>query len=208
MCDKPLCMICHEKPVLCRERCVRCLRYLQRHGIERPARPTWHKGQYERCINCGDPKLAANGRCKACKCYFERNNKERPRELWERRKAEAQMPRWCQNCGSPNIMGHMRCTACYRYWKAHGKERPYRYFADNAKCKNCGIPLDTVVIVKKGHCSKCYEYKRMYKKERPQKLWGNGPHGFCECGQPANHLIDKFPLCDGCAVEYQKGAYS
>jgi hypothetical protein len=39
-------------------------------------------------------------------------------------------------------------------------------------------------------------------------LWGNGPYGRCDCENPATHLIDKFPLCDSCAVEYKKGAYS
>lgn len=205
MCE--ICMICNEKPVFCRKRCVRCLRYLNRHGIERPAQLTWRRSQYDQCINCGNQKVVSNGRCKACRHYFERNGKERPRELVERHQEKKNAPRWCKNCGSPSIAGFLRCNACYRYWKNHGKERPRRYF-DNPNCKNCGIPLDTVVIVKAGHCSRCYEYKRIFKKSRPEKLWGNGPHGWCECGQPAQHMIDKFPLCNGCAVEYQKGAYS
>lgn len=208
MCRKSLCTICEEREIYARGRCGRCWSYYRKHGgVDRPVVPTWYKGQYKQCVNCGESKPYSKGRCKACHTYYERNQTERPFVLFERHKEKAVLPRWCKNCGSPSITGFLRCNACYRYWKAHGKERPRRYF-DNPNCKNCGIPLDTVVIVKAGHCSRCYEYKRIFKKSRPEKLWGNGPHGWCECGQPAQHMIDKFPLCNGCAVEYQKGAYS
>lgn len=208
MCEKPLCAICKEREVYAKGRCSRCWAYQRKHGgIDRPATPTWYKGVYTACVNCGYGKPYSKGRCKACHTYFERNQIERPSSLWQRRHEEATLPRWCKNCGAPSLTGYMRCLACYRYWKVHSKERPRHYFAADATCKNCGIPL-ALGRKRKGKCSRCYEYKRVFGRERPAHLWGNGPHGFCECGQPAHHLIDKFPLCNGCAAEYQKGAYS
>jgi hypothetical protein len=61
---------------------------------------------------------------------------------------------------------------------------------------------------RRGYCNACRHYFVRTGKKRPPHLWGNGPEGWCECGKPANHMIDKFPLCDSCAVEYKKGAYS
>jgi len=198
-----LCTICNERPTFTKGRCQRCSTYYYRHGSERPACPTT-RGVYASCINCGREQINGYGRCRACRQYVLRKGIERPKELWQRRIQEAELPRWCKNCGNPSIMGYMRCTSCYRYWYNHGKERPRKYFQDDPVCKTCGIPLDAVLRKKSGRCERCYEYLRRFKKERPDKLWGHGPHGWCECGNAAHHLIDKFPLCNDCAKEYRR----
>lgn len=208
MCEKSLCVVCNEREIYASGRCGRCWTYYRKHdGVDRPTVPTWHKGVHSACINCNYGKPYSAGRCKACHSYFERHQCERPQALWQRRQEEAKLARWCKNCGAPRVTGYMRCNSCRRYWKKYSKERPRRYFADDVTCKTCGIPL-VLVRKKADRCTRCYEYKRIYKKERPAHLWGNGPHGWCDCGQPAQHKIDNYPLCNGCAVEYKKGAWS
>lgn len=188
-------------------RCRRCDTYYKRHGVERPKHPT-NRGRYSACVNCGASKIKSDGRCNACWVYFYKNGIERPRELWERCRQKAIAPAWCKNCGHPDVYCLFRCMNCYRYWRIHDKERPRYMWEDDPKCKTCGRPLRTVKRKDSGRCDACNSYRRKYGIERPQHFWGNGPAGWCDCGQPANHLIDKFPLCDSCAVEYKKGAYS
>ena len=209
MCDKPLCWVCGEKPVFCKERCVRCYSYHRDHGIERPKGLEKALKIPKLCSNCQRKIAVKKGRCLACRSYFQRHGTERPMQYLAKLAERVAAPRWCKNCGSPEVSCNLRCARCDGYWRIHKKERPYHLHTDDPRCKTCGKPLPNGSRRKlSGRCDHCREYRRVYKKERPQKLWGNGPHGFCECGQPANHLIDKFPLCDGCAVEYQKGAYS
>ena len=37
MCDKPLCIICKEKPFDANGRCATCRMYFTKYGVERPA---------------------------------------------------------------------------------------------------------------------------------------------------------------------------
>jgi len=203
------CFVCSERPAYCTGRCVRCYRFKQRHGFDRPTEPA----PLKLCSNCGVKPAFARGRCPACLSYFKRHHIERPLSLIEqaqkREEAAKHSAWWCKNCGSPDIESNMRCTRCARYFRMHGKERPRHLFVDDPRCKVCGKPLPTDGRRKlSGKCELCRHYEETRGKKRPAHLWGNGPHGWCECGQPAQHLIDKFPLCNGCAVEYQKGAYS
>lgn len=205
MCDKAMCRICEEKPVYSLERCSRCYTYLRIHGVERPK----NIGTPKLCSNCHQKPAVNRGRCRTCRSYFQRTGKERPPENIKKRAEREAAPRWCKNCGSPDICCNLRCDPCEHYLRIHGKERPYHLYTDDPRCKNCGIPLsDSSRRKVKGRCKRCREYRNIYKKERPQHLWGNGSEGWCECGKPANHSIDKFALCDECAVEYKKGAYS
>ena len=162
-----------------------------------------------RCKVCSLKPAEFKGRCRPCQLYYRIHGVERPLELIERSVERASKPRWCKVCNKPSTeLRRLRCERCYRYWLLHRKDRPRHYWCDDLKCKVCQIPLSAAKRVIQGHCKKCYEYKRKFDRQRPQHLWGNGPFGYCECGQPANHMIDKFPLCDSCAVEYKKGAYS
>lgn len=206
MCEKPLCWVCGERPPFCHGRCVRCHSYWRRTGKERP------KGlkASKLCRNC-KTKPASKGStlCGACRIYKSRNGEDRPKHLTYRVEEKEKSAKWCKNCGHPDIWALQRCELCYHYYCEHGKERPKHLWIDNPSCKNCSKPLPVNGRrFSSGKCVLCREYERKFGRPRPNHLWGNGKEGWCECGKAANHLIDKFPLCDGCAVEYQKGAYS
>lgn len=159
------------------------------------------------CRNCGIEPVASCGRCLPCYWYHRRHGIERPSKLIESRELRKKNPRWCKNCGSPGVLRHLRCENCDSYWRRNRKERPRHKFEDFTQCKNCHVPLEERNR-RNGMCKKCYQYEWCFGRPRPQKLWGDGKFGWCECKKPANHMIDKFPLCDSCAVEYKKGAYS
>lgn len=203
MCEKALCVACGEREAVATGRCFRCYQYLRIHGFERP-----RFQKHDRCVNCGAECIHSNGRCPTCASYFFKHKVERPKRLIEHNQEKKQAARWCKVCGNVGELRMMRCDACYAYWRKHHRDRPKHLWRDDLNCKTCGKPLHMVKRAIRGYCFHCYDYKQTYKKERPQRLWGNGPCGFCDCGKPANHLIDKFPLCDGCAKDYKKGAYS
>lgn len=207
MCEKPMCSNCGIKPRRAFGRCVACYEYFIDHGIERPER-LWNRPK--QCVNCGNSSTFAQGRCRSCYKYLWRYGKERPLASEEKRLERIESPKWCKICGDVSLYRGRRCHACYDYFIRNGKERPrhLRVERSERRCSNCGIGANGTRCFKRGLCRTCYDYKRETGKPRPQHLWGNGPAGWCECGQPANHLIDKFPLCDSCAVEYKKGAYS
>lgn len=162
------------------------------------------------CVNCGSKGTHAKGRCITCYKYFWVHKVDRPLEFIERKAKRVSAPRWCKVCGHPALYRSFRCHACHDYYMRCRKERPRHLYVsiEDGRCANCGISALGVPRFRRGRCRRCYEYKMRHNTERPESLWGNGPFGYCECGQPANHMIDKFPLCDSCAVEYKKGAYS
>lgn len=209
MCEKLLCDNCGEKPAYCKGRCVRCYSYFRDHGIERPVGLEHALKIPKFCANCRRKRAVKNGRCASCQTYFYRHGVERPLSFVYKLEERQASPRWCKNCGSPDLSCNLRCARCDCYWRIHRKERPKHLWVDDPRCKTCGKPLPSGNRRKRsGRCDLCREYRSVYKKERPQKLWGDGLHGWCDCGQPAHHLIDKFPLCNSCAVEYKKGARS
>jgi hypothetical protein len=114
--------------------------------------------------------------------------------------------RWCKVCGNPRLHKTRRCYTCYGFWLRNGHDRPRHLWDVDAKCSNCNFPLSAVgVKVQRdgierrrqcnGRCQTCDSYWRKYKRERPKYLWGDGPHGFCECGYPAVALVEDIPVC-------------
>lgn len=205
MCDKVMCRNCGLEHVYGWGRCYKCYKYFWRHEKERPE-SLWMPKR-ETCLNCGSREVLTAGRCDPCRVYLLRNGKERPLLLAEWYEQKKRLPKWCKVCGTPSLLCRGRCRACDRYWRVRGKERPKRLWCDDLNCSNCKKPLCSVPWKCKGYCNACYQFEKRGQK-RPPHLWGAGKEGFCDCGQPANHMIDKFPLCDSCAIEYKKGAWS
>lgn len=160
----------------------------------------------EKCVVCGEIPRVFRGdkRCTACWTYRWRHGVDRPIEWIERSRRRKGAPKWCRVCGSTDsrIVNQM-CSACNKYFYRHGKDRPRHYWDEEAKCRTCKIPLDKAPFPSNGRCNACNMYKRNNGTERPKYLWGDGIHGWCTCGYPADHLIDKFPFCNRCAKEYQ-----
>lgn len=204
---KAICVACGERPVHCKQRCRRCHWYKSKHGVDRPAYLN-EKQKFDACIVCGNEKVHGEGRCANCYGYWVRHGVERPLVFIEKEKIRKTTPKWCKVCNQRMSVRSFRCDACYEYWLANKKERPMHLWNADMQCKNCKKPLNSDCDPRRGYCNACRHYFARTGKKRPPHLWGNGPHGFCDCGKPANHMIDKFPLCDECAVEYKKGAYS
>ena len=161
------------------------------------------------CMVCGEKPIDCSGRCATCRMYFKKYGVERPASLIEKARAlrmfKQNSARWCRNCGSLELGYNMRCFLCANYLARHGKERPRVLWSDDPRCKNCKKPLPTDGRrYHSGKCELCRHYEEEVGRNRPPHLWGDGKFGFCECGYPADHLIDKFPLCNRCAKEYQQ----
>lgn len=146
-----------------------------------------------KCSNCGaflPMGKVRRGRCMSCAKYFRLNGTERPEYFWS--------SKFCSNCSESLAYARGRCEACNRYFCRHGAERPRHYFKD-ATCMNCKKPLLNDRCPTKGFCENCRQYSRRNNgKNRPKRLWGVGPHGWCDCGQPAVELIEDIPVCKAC----------
>lgn len=166
------------------------------------------------CSNCKRKPAYRGQRCTTCRAYLYNYGIERPQILWfkqaERIEKKAKAPAWCSNCGSMEISHNFRCYRCARWLHEHKRERPRHLWAEDPRCKNCTHPLPVAKGRRKtsGLCQLCRVYFNKYKKHRPKKAWGIGSAGWCDCGAPAEHKINKFTLCNQCAVDYKKGAYT
>jgi len=198
MCENTPCRICGEiRRIHAKGRCKRCYGHFIRWGKERP---TEKKKKPTTCARCGIDDVYCSGHCK--KCYRHRFNRGTIRTY---KYKNPELPRWCKNCGSPGVNTEQRCEACAWFFKRHKRERPRHLWDETFCCKTCKLPLSTYKGWKiKGRCNPCYKYLKRTGRDRPREYWGIGVHGWCECGFPATHLIDKFPLCNRCAKEYQQ----
>lgn len=164
-----------------------------------------------RCGNCKQERpKRCRGLCEACHTYQKRHNQNRPMHLIRREVAKLKKIRWCQTCGNPQIDSNHMCGACRKYWATSGKARPKWLWDDEFCCTTCGIPKRIARHTAGGHvnfrkdkCRACSQYERKYGKPRPQHLWGNGSKGWCDCGYPAEHEINKIVMCNRCVKEYR-----
>jgi hypothetical protein len=79
------CRICLEirQRYLRKGRCIRCERYLRRHGVERPRVAKIVRAvAFGPCMNCSTKARLRKKRCPHCYDYFQRTAQERPRERW------------------------------------------------------------------------------------------------------------------------------
>ncbi len=167
------------------------------------------------CTNCGvkTKYLIFGTTCSTCR-KFERKHGRLPDKSERRIKVRGWIR--CKRC-KQDCIHHAKgmCINCYNYQHTKHKPRPADRFAQY--CLNCGKPLNRSDPKNnqchgKGLCRLCYQYQWMYGKPRPDRLWGKGPHGYCDCGKPANHIVtvrvmhhdEHYPLCDGCHAEHQR----
>lgn len=191
--------------------CSRCHNYLRRTGKLPALKVITH------CRDCGreiKPTRRGRGLCSRCSAYLWRHGKHWTPEISKRSKHEpAPICECCRERPANNRIPKPMCDRCNLYWKRTGKFRPRWRDADS--CKVCGKPRQdqprTFVL---GRCLGCYEYWRNHgrKGERPAHLWGKGEHGWCDCGNPATHVVtviiknhtEEFTLCDECYKEHQR----
>lgn len=163
------------------------------------------------CRNCKyQKKIAVWGMCDACCSFWRRNGKMRPAGIIRRAAAREGKAKWCKTCGHTKIKANQRCATCYRYWLLTGKARPKWFWDEDYCCSVCDFPKAAVKTYKQGRkafygdkCSACYRYQYRYNKPRPSHLWGKGTHGWCECGSPAEHQINKIAMCNRCVKDYR-----
>ncbi len=186
--------------------CRACYWYHRRNGEHR-TKPTSPYRGVTTCRNCGAEGHRANGLCDNCYNFLRRTGKMRTKA-----DMRAKVAGMCCNCNQSPAFAKGLCGACYDYKRRNGKDRPRRLYVHRERCKNCDIPLtgdNYRTLRTKNMCRACYDYKRRKKHARPSHLWGNGEHGWCECGQPANNIIsvkihnhvDTIPVCDACHAE-------
>lgn len=160
------------------------------------------------CPHCALEPIRKLGLCDQCWHYQRQHGgAPRPLELIKKERVRRARPRWCKNCQCIDKLVMGRCRTCYVYWLHHGgKDRPRHRWNNEIGCSTCGIPSSAQRLTikgwstfTKGRCSPCYKYLWRHGRERPKKLWGIGPYGWCECGNPAYHQADGFNLCARCA---------
>lgn len=125
--------------------------------------------------------------CWPCRLRYSRNG-----ELGKPRKYIADCPPVCSVCRtrSPKYIScngneRPRCWRCYIYFKSHGKERPLSL--RTKECKNCRRPLSRPM----GYCGLCRSYQKRHGKfPSSEYIDQRAPHGWCECGKPAEVQID------------------
>lgn len=164
------------------------------------------------CKHCEYPckKTHGLGLCSACSTFYFKHRQMRPRRLIEASAIRRRKAKWCMTCGNPNVMCKQECKSCYGYRERNGRPRPRWIWDDEFPCVNCGIPKKAAsrrkcgrILFHKDRCAPCYSYQRRTGKERPEYLWGKGKHGFCDCGSPAEHQIDKINMCNRCVKDYR-----
>lgn len=207
------CINCGEvKPHQGRGMCKNCHRYWHRHRTMRPLDSNERKRRRKisHCINCGalrEGSHARKGMCSKCYAYWRWSGVMRPERII--RKTNGAPPPLCANCHQ-NIVHHGKlCKLCANYKYQYGKRRPPRLWADS--CTNCGKPHNGS-HPRSGMCIRCRRYQYKHGKPRPAHLWGKGVHGWCDCSQPATHIItvkisnhsDTLIMCDDCYKEYQR----
>jgi hypothetical protein len=147
-----------------------------------------------------DGAVHAKGLCHTCYTYELKHSSPRPKELILRYRpfAEGKKPLWCKNCGSLKLLANLRCKPCDQYWRRHRKERPRRLWDVEVVCENCARPLASVAR-RGSQCLDCYRYHKRYGKVRPLAETLRGTYGWCDCGEPAEVLLDElWPVCWGC----------
>jgi hypothetical protein len=191
--------------------CGACDQYKRNHGVDRP--PLFDK---VKCQNqhCGNQvtlynTLCYSGLCRRCYEYRRKRGADWTPQKSQRRPGEP-MP-LCEACRSrpaPHTKPFHMCNRCYEYWRRNKKRRPT--WMDAEHCRNCKRPRIALTgAFVDGRCRECRKHRAMYKKERPAELWGSGVHGWCDCGQPAQHSItvqiyrhtDTLSLCNDCYAE-------
>lgn len=164
------------------------------------------------CKHCGYPckKTHGLGLCSACATFYFKYRQMRPRRLIEASATRRRKAKWCMTCGHPDIMCKQECKLCYGYRQRNGKPRPRWMWDDDLCCVNCDFPKKAALRRKNGRiyfhqdkCAACYAYHKRTGKERPEYLWGKGSKGWCSCGYPAEHQIDKINMCNRCVKEYR-----
>lgn len=190
-------------------RCLACYKYVRTLGKERQPESMTPRLQYPAwCESCG-VELTRNvkrigNKCEKCSRYEKRYGKPRPAVLFPPRGL-------CRQCRirSAKYRHSGLCEVCSRYKRKYGKNRPK--WLDGHTCRNCGRPTNTWYR-RTGLCPTCSKYRSKTGKDRPSHLWGVGIHGWCECGNPASHVVpitvhkhtEDMPLCDGCHAEYMR----
>lgn len=157
------------------------------------------------CITCRQVKFVENqGRCAACHKYLRKYGRERPITAIHAAAERSKRAKWCTVCGHPKTHCRERCAACYRYWMKSGfkRDRPRHMWDKDATCRTCGRPL-WVKPGSNGRCLACYKFFNRTHRDRPRHLWGIGPVGWCECGEPAITIREKMTLCAGCANDFR-----
>lgn len=190
--------------------CIACEQYKRRHGVDRPLATT---------AKCKNPHcdrqvgimsaIAGKGLCKRCRQYESLSGKQWTPDVSKRSRFDA--PPMCAICKTRKAERTKpvdMCHRCYSYWLRNKKRRPRWRDAD--QCRNCKQPRSYAPrMFVRGRCRRCYNYWKDNGKERPAHLWGSGAHGWCDCGQPAQHSItvqiyrhtDTLLLCNDCYAE-------
>ena len=210
MCKTVTCVNCGEtKPHGGHGMCKNCYRYWHTHRTMRPVDSNERRRRRKilHCINCGalrEGTHAKRGMCSKCYAYWRWSGVMRPAHI--SRRANGAPPPLCANCRQ-NIVQHGKlCKLCANYKYQHGKRRPPRLWADS--CTNCGKPHNGS-HPRSGMCIRCRRYQNKSGRPRPAHLWGKGKLGWCDCGNPATHMIsvkihrhtDTIPVCDACYEE-------
>lgn len=104
----------------------------------------------------------------------------------------------CGHCGG-EIWGygvHGVCRACDQFRRRHGRlprpdeRRPgSRRRREADACVNCRRPRLDGEVFEEGRCEACAGFRLRHGTERPSAFWGDGPHGWCSCGEPARHTV-------------------
>ena len=200
----PICLNCLKRKTFLINRCKLCYWYFRRTGQERPdiLQKQPNKPAHP-CANANCTKIIRQAtRCSACRRHLKKYGRERTVEECKRfcySHAKVK-PRKCKVCGNPKLSGKGRCGACRTYWVRNRKERPRWLWDKTMGCLTCGIPLRTLTTEYKraGRCILCYVHLRRHGTERPREAWGIGEHGWCDCGNRADHLLDGKPACTRC----------
>jgi len=150
-----------------------------------------------KCHRATQPHLmGVDGVCLACRKYYAMHGTYERTQI---RRTTGMGEPMCQQCRSRNLThrnssyrgGKWLCLRCAKYYKRHKRHRPR--WIDATHCVNCNRPLErgTNAYGGKGLCRTCSGYKHRFGKARPaEMIQKQAPHGWCECGKPAEVQID------------------
>jgi len=208
-----VCENCGAESVKARDMCNSCYQYWRKHGEMRQVSVHLHPHRHATgCVNCGAVLVVGKkrqGLCNACSSFLRKNGRMRTNADIKHKPGGI-----CTNCKAEVAVTKGLCKTCYNYQNVYGVNRPRRLYSRPEHCKNCGYPLvsgaqNGIARPSKGLCRRCYEYQKSFKVARPPRLWQKGAYGWCDCGQPAEHIIavkihnhvDNIPVCDACCAE-------
>lgn len=164
------------------------------------------------CRDCGiNKRLPKRGiTCAACNRYKLLHGVPRPSALIAREQAKRNAIKWCEVCGHTTVYALQKCKPCHDYWLTHKKSRPQWLWDEDICCSVCGFPKKAArrnksgrLAFRKDKCQPCDTYQREQGRQRPPHLWGKGSKGWCACGYPAEHEINKIVMCNRCVKEYR-----